>query len=83
MLKLLKHARLDNSYDAELRKFVAVDLLILDDFAIDVLDSVESRDLYDLLLERYFFFFFFFFFFFLVLGSWCLVGPCFGSWSVL
>jgi len=28
-------------------------LLILDDFAIDILDSVESRDLYDLLLERY------------------------------
>ena len=42
-----------NSYEAELRKFVAVDLLILDDFAIDVLDPVESRDLYDLLLERY------------------------------
>ena len=53
MLKTLKHARLDHSYDAELRKFVAVDLLILDDFAIDVLDPVESRDLYDLLLERY------------------------------
>ncbi len=28
-------------------------MLILDDFAIDVLDAVESRDLYDLLLERY------------------------------
>ena len=42
-----------NSYEAELRKLVAVDLLILDDFAIDVLDPVESRDLYDLLLERY------------------------------
>ena len=53
MLKTLKHARLDNSVEAELRKLVAVDLLILDDFAIDVLDPVESRDLYDLLLERY------------------------------
>jgi DNA replication protein DnaC len=53
MLKTLKHARLDLSYDAELRKLVAVDLLILDDFAIDVLDPTESRDLYDLLLERY------------------------------
>ena len=53
MLKALKHARLDHSYDAELRKLVAVDLLILDDFAIDVLDPTESRDLYDLLLERY------------------------------
>jgi len=53
MLKLLKHARLDHTYDAELRKLIAVDLLILDDFAIDVLDPTESRDLYDLLLERY------------------------------
>ncbi|MDE3131995.1 MAG: ATP-binding protein, partial [Acidobacteriota bacterium] len=53
MLKTLKHARLDHTYDAELRKLIAVDLLILDDFAIDVLDATESRDLYDLLLERY------------------------------
>ena len=53
MLKTLKQARLDHSYDAELRKLVAVDLLLLDDFAIDVLDPTESRDLYDLLLERY------------------------------
>jgi DNA replication protein DnaC len=53
MLKTLKHARLDHSYEAELRKLVAVDLLVLDDFAIDILDPVESRDLYDLLLERY------------------------------
>ncbi|CAN5840562.1 IS21-like element ISMt2 family helper ATPase IstB [soil metagenome] len=53
MLKTLKHARLDHTYDTELRTLVAVDLLILDDFAIDVLDPTESRDLYDLLLERY------------------------------
>jgi len=53
MLKTLKHARLDHTYDAEFRKLVAVDLLLLDDFAIDVLDPTESRDLYDLLLERY------------------------------
>jgi DNA replication protein DnaC len=53
MLKTLTHARLDHTHEAELRKLVAVDLLILDDFAIDVLDPTESRDLYDLLLERY------------------------------
>src|SRR5439155_1850809 len=53
MLKTLKHARLDNSYEAELRRFVAVHLLILDDFAIDLLDATESRDLYEILLERY------------------------------
>ncbi len=53
LLKTLKHARLDNSYEAELRKVIAVDLLILDDFAIDALDATESRDLYEILLERY------------------------------
>ena len=53
MLKTLKHARLDHSYETELRKIVSVDLLLLDDFAIDVLDTTESRDLYEILLERY------------------------------
>ena len=53
MLKTLKQARLDHSYEAELRKVISVDLLVLDDFAIDVLDATESRDLYDILLERY------------------------------
>src|SRR5262245_6108285 len=33
MLKRLKHARLDHSYEAELRKLIATDLLIVDDFA--------------------------------------------------
>src|SRR5207302_5570131 len=53
MLKTLKHARLDNSHETELRKLIAVDFLILDDFAIDILDATESRDLYEILLERY------------------------------
>ena len=53
MLKTLKHARLDNSHEAELRKLLAVDLLVLDDFALDALDATESRDLYEILLERY------------------------------
>jgi DNA replication protein DnaC len=53
MLKTLKHARLDNSYEVELRKFLAVDLLILDDFALDGMDAAESRDTYDLFTERH------------------------------
>lgn len=52
MLKTLKHARLDNSHDAEMRKLIAVDLLILDDFALDVMDATESRDISELLRER-------------------------------
>jgi IstB-like ATP binding protein len=53
MLKTLKHARLANSHEAELRKLLSVDLLLLDDFAMDAMDATESRDLYDILLERY------------------------------
>lgn len=53
MLKTLKHARLDGSYEAELRKLLAVDLLILDDFALDAMDATESRDTYEILLERH------------------------------
>jgi len=53
LLKTLKHARLDHTYETELRKLLAVDLLVLDDFAIDVLDATESRDLYEILTERH------------------------------
>jgi DNA replication protein DnaC len=53
LLKTLKHARLDHTYEATLRKFLAVDLLIVDDFGLDALDPTESRDIYDLLIERH------------------------------
>ena len=53
MLKTLKHARLDNSYEAELRKFLAVDVLIVDDFALDSMDAVESRDAHEIITERH------------------------------
>lgn len=53
MLRELRHARLDGSFEAELRKLIAVDLLILDDFALDAMDATESRDVYDILLERH------------------------------
>src|SRR2546422_1024595 len=48
MLKTLKHARLTNSHEAELRKFLAVDLMIVDDFGLDAMDSQESRDAYEI-----------------------------------
>lgn len=52
MLKTLKHARLDNSHEVELRKLIAVDLLIIDDFALDTMDAEESRDSHEVLTER-------------------------------
>jgi DNA replication protein DnaC len=53
MLKTLKHARLDNSYEAELRKLIAVDLLVVDDFGLDGMDHQESRDAYEIFAERH------------------------------
>jgi DNA replication protein DnaC len=52
LLKTLKHARLDHSLEAELRKLLAVDLLIVDDFGLDAMDATESRDIHELLTER-------------------------------
>jgi DNA replication protein DnaC len=53
LLTQLKHARLDHTYEAALRKLLAVDLLIVDDFGLDTLDPVESRDTYEILNERH------------------------------
>jgi DNA replication protein DnaC len=53
MLKTLKHSKLDNTYETELRKLIAVDLLIVDDFCLDAMDSGESRDAYEILTERH------------------------------
>ena len=52
MLKTLKQARLLDTYEAELRKLIAVDLLIVDDFALDAMGPQESRDVYDIFCER-------------------------------
>ncbi|HET9061972.1 MAG TPA: ATP-binding protein [Candidatus Binatia bacterium] len=53
MLKRLKQARLDHTYEQELRKLLVVDVLLLDDFGLDALDPVESRDTYEILIERH------------------------------
>jgi DNA replication protein DnaC len=53
LLKTLKHARLDNTHEAELRRLLAVDLLVIDDFGLDAMDPHESRDCYDILTERH------------------------------
>lgn len=52
MLKTLRQARLLDTYEAELRKLIAVDLLIVDDFALDAMGPQESRDVYDIFCER-------------------------------
>lgn len=53
LLKRLRASRLDNSHDAEMRKLLRVDLLILDDFALQPLDGLDTSDVYDLIVERH------------------------------
>ncbi len=53
LLKQLRASRLDHSIEREMRRLLAVDLLILDDFGLDTLDPTESRDVYEILLERH------------------------------
>jgi DNA replication protein DnaC len=51
--KRLKAARLDASYDAEMRKLIGVDMLILDDLCLQKLDVTETAELYELVIERH------------------------------
>jgi DNA replication protein DnaC len=36
-----------------MRKLIASDLLIIDDFGLDAMDAIESRDAYEILTERH------------------------------
>ncbi len=51
--KRLKATRLDASHEAEMRRLMRVDLLILDDFALQSLDPIETADFYELVVERH------------------------------
>jgi DNA replication protein DnaC len=53
LLKKLRASRLDNSHDTEIRKLLRVDLLVLDDFALQAFDSLDTADLYELVVERH------------------------------
>lgn len=51
-LQRLRQSRFDNSRDAEMIALTTVDLLILDDFALGPMSKEESKDVYQLFLER-------------------------------
>jgi DNA replication protein DnaC len=53
LFKRLKAARLDNTLDYEMRRLAAIELLILDDFALQPLDATETADFYQLCAERH------------------------------
>jgi len=52
MLRRLKQSRLDNSRDALMTELCTSDLLIIDDFALEPMTRDESRDIYQLFVER-------------------------------
>jgi len=51
--KRLKACRLDGTYEAEMRKLIRVDLLIIDDVTLQPLDAVATSDFDDLVVERH------------------------------
>ncbi len=54
MLKRLKASRLDNSHDAEVRKLLRVDVLIVDDFALKANGQPSTpREVYEIIVERH------------------------------
>jgi len=53
LFKRLKAARLDNTLDYEMRRLAGVQLLILDDFALQPLGPTETADFYEVCVERH------------------------------
>lgn len=52
LLRQLRQSRLDNSREALMMELSVIDLLILDDFALEPMSREESRDMYQLFVER-------------------------------
>jgi DNA replication protein DnaC len=52
MLRRLKQSRLDNSRETLIAELSSIDLLIVDDFALEPMSRDESRDVYQLIVER-------------------------------
>lgn len=53
LLKELAQARADHSFEAVFRRFLAPELLVLDDFGLHRLSAQQSQDLYELIIERH------------------------------
>jgi DNA replication protein DnaC len=53
MLQALHQARADHSTEKVLRRLLAPDVLILDDFGLRRLDARQSSDFYEVILERH------------------------------
>jgi DNA replication protein DnaC len=52
LLRLLRQSRMDNSRNVLMTELSTVDMLIIDDFALEPMTREESRDVYQLFVER-------------------------------
>jgi DNA replication protein DnaC len=52
LLRMLKQSRMDNSRETLMTQLGTVDVLIIDDFALEPMTREESRDIYQLFVER-------------------------------
>jgi DNA replication protein DnaC len=52
LLRAMRQSRMDNSRDVLMSELCAVDVLIIDDFALESMTRDESRDVYQLFVER-------------------------------
>ena len=52
LLRMLKQSRMDNSREVLMTQLGTVDVLIIDDFALEPMSREESRDVYQLFVER-------------------------------
>lgn len=53
LLKEIRQSRADHSTERVMRRFLAPDLLIVDDFGLRGLDRAQSSDLYEVIIERH------------------------------
>jgi DNA replication protein DnaC len=53
LVKRLRASRLDNSHDTEIRRLLAIDLLVIDDFCLQALDGSDTADIYEIIVERH------------------------------
>jgi DNA replication protein DnaC len=53
LFKELLQARADHTLDKTFRRFIAPELLVLDDFGLQRLTAQQSQDLYELVIERH------------------------------
>lgn len=53
LFKDLIQARVDHSYEKAFRRYLAPELLVIDDFGLHRLSAQQSSDLYELIIERH------------------------------